>query len=243
MASLFGVQRKSPEFGRSKFLLFEYPKPPKTNLRIPVVCSDLKAYVENPRQFLPEKLCCPRNPAHKPCWHGDWERNITEDNVYSELIKLFRAYCRDCKETISFWPEFVIPYQQQVVEIQESALVAVLSGTSINETSRRIGYDPRTVSRWTNRLILQSVALLNVLIPEFLSYLPYSSLPMYSPKPAGAALLFLTWLRNLARELSFSRTHRLIGLCNVLSKGRVSLWGAPGPVKIIKPGYAPGPSP
>jgi DNA-binding transcriptional ArsR family regulator len=212
-------------------------------LRITVACSNLKAYIENPVQHLPEDLRCPRNSAHKPCWHGSWKRNVTEDNVYVEEIKLHRAYCQDCNETISFWPEFIIPYQQQLVEIQESVLVASLSGISVSEISRQIGYDPRTVSRWINRLMLQSVTLLNILVPQFLSYLPYSSLPVYCPEPAGAAVLFLTWLRNLAMKLSFSRTNRLIGLCNILSKGRVSLWGAPGPVVIMNFGYAPGPYP
>lgn len=59
----------------------------------------------------------------------------------------FHAYCEECHETISYWPEFVLPYQREALETHEWVLIASIQGMSFVENGARIGYDPRTVSR------------------------------------------------------------------------------------------------
>ncbi|MHB1420503.1 MAG: helix-turn-helix domain-containing protein [Bacillota bacterium] len=91
---------------------------------------------------------------------------------------MFRGYCKDCKETISFWPEFVMPYQREPLETHESVVLNYLAGKSFVKTASEIGYDPRTVARWVMRIIKQSVSLGPKIIARVLKELANSILPL-----------------------------------------------------------------
>lgn len=137
-------------------------------MRIPVICTDVERYVENPRRFLPERAVCPNNPAHKPTWHGCWKRGLLSDHVRAGNIPVYRSYCEPCRETISYWPMFVLPYQREPLETLEGALVEHLGGSSTREIAGETGYDPRTVSRWIKLTLNQSLSIFYQVIRRIL---------------------------------------------------------------------------
>jgi len=198
---------------------------PPLKMRLPVPCPDIKRYMENSKEFLPEKVPCLNNPSHTPQWGSSWSRGLTVDHVHDEVIPMFRGYCKDCKETISFWPEFVMPYQREPLETHEGAVVDHLAGKSFAETARDIGYDPRTVARWVMRIINQAVSLGPKIIARVLKELANSILPLL---PAGQGVYLevaLARLREFAGWINFNRVNRLIGLANLLGQGQWDMWG------------------
>ncbi|GBF33680.1 hypothetical protein DCCM_2786 [Desulfocucumis palustris] len=196
-------------------------------MRITIYCPDVQRYLENPESFLPDRPICINNPTHRPYWNASWERNLCLDHVHVTGIFLFNAYCEECHETISYWPEFVLPYQREPLETHEQVVIEHLQGISIRENAARIGYDPRTVSRWIKLIFTQAPALIGQVVRRILIFIGTEILPL-SPVVAGeATMLLLAWLRNYAEWISYSRLHRLMGLCNLLGKGNWDLWGAP----------------
>ena len=52
------------------------------------------------------------------------------DHVNTTKITLFNAYCKECHETVSYWPEFVLSYQREPLETHEQVVVEHLQGIS-----------------------------------------------------------------------------------------------------------------
>ncbi|MDF9408137.1 helix-turn-helix domain containing protein [Pelotomaculum isophthalicicum JI] len=149
------------------------------------------------------------------------------DHVHSTEIPLFNAYCKECHETISYWPEFVLPYQREPLETHEQAVIEHLQGISISESAARIGYDSRTVSRWIKLTFTQAQALVGHVVRRILRLIGAEILPLAPAVATEATRLLLAWLHSYAGWISFPRLHRLIGLCNLLGMGDWDLWGAP----------------
>lgn len=196
-------------------------------MRITTPCQDVQGYIENPKYFLPNRPICPNDPSHRPYWNYSWERELCNDHVFANKIPLFNAYCKICHETISYWPEFVLPYQREPLETHEQVLVEHLQGISLRESASRIGYDPRTASRWLKLMLSQALNLINCVVKRILSLVGQETLPLTASAAMEAANLLLAWLRNYADWISFPCLHRLMGLCNLLGKGDWDLWGGP----------------
>ncbi len=209
-------------------------------MRITIPCPDVQSYIENPENFLPDRSVCLNDPSHSPQWNTSWSRGLCLDHVNITEIKLFNAYCEVCHETISYWPEFVLPYQQEPLETHEQVVVEHLQGISLRESAAKIGYDPRTVSRWIKLIMAQSLILIDEVVQRILSFMGQAILPV--TVMAAREVLLLAWLRNYAEWIGFSRLDRLMGLCNLLGEGDWDLWGAPlGKAKSrVKKGIAPG---
>ena len=169
---------------------------------------------------------CVNNPNHKPYWNTYWERGLILDHVHTTEIPIFNTYCKECHETISYWPEFVLPYQREPLETHEQVVLEYLEGININEIAVRICYNPRTVSRWIKLILTQASALIDQIIQRILSLIG-TELPLTPAKAMEAATLLLAWLHKLAEVINFPHLHQLIGLCNILGKGDWDLWGAP----------------
>ena len=198
---------------------------PPFKMRLPVSCPDFKSFVDDPQKFLPEKVTCLNNPSHNPHWHTGWERKFTIDHVHKEVIPMFRGYCKECKETISYWPEFLLPYQHEPVETHESAVVDHFAGKSFVETAGGIGYDPRTVARWVTRIIAQAFCLGPKIMARTLKELANSASPLLPIELRMRLKMVLARLREFAGWIGFTRVNRLIGLANLLGQGRWDLWG------------------
>ena len=94
---------------------------------------------------------------------------MCQDHVNATKVTLFNAYCKKCHETISYWPEFVLPYQREPLETHEQVVVEHLQGISLRESAAKIGYDPRTVSRWLKLTLAQALELIYDAIQRILS--------------------------------------------------------------------------
>ena len=200
-------------------------KPPSCNLRVSFFCEDVQGYIENPKSFLPLKPCCCNDPTHKVSWHVKWKREFLIDHVHVVIIVLMNAYCDTCHETISYWPEFVLPYQREPLETFEQVIVEYLQGISISKIAGKLGYDPRTVSRWIKRIFSQAKFLVNLVVRRILQYAGTETLPLFLAREA--VKLLLAWLHDHAERVGFPRLYRLIGFCNLLGKGDWDFWGAP----------------
>ncbi len=195
-------------------------------MRETVVCPNEQEYLKNPKAFLPTIPACLNNPAHRPYWNTHWEKRFCPDHVHAIWITIFNAYCEECHETISYWPEFALPYQREPLETYEQALIEHLQGTRTSEIAARIGYDPRTVSRWIRLILTQSMVIIDPAIRRILSLIVIEALPLSTTNAKETASLLLAWLRRLAETVRFPRLNRLMGLCNLIAEGKWDLWGA-----------------
>ena len=209
-------------------------------MRISIFCPDVEGYVENPAAFLPAKPTCLNCAAHKVYWNSRWLRGLLVDHVHTVEIPLFNAYCQSCHETISYWPEFVLPYQCEPLETHEQAVVEHLEGCSVRESAAKIGYDPRTLSRWLRRIFDQARNLLDKAVSRVLCLIGTGELPIPSTPNEAAAFLF-AWMYRLAEVTRFPRRRRLMGLCNLIAKGDWDLWGAPLGKARSRMDFAPAP--
>lgn len=196
-------------------------------MRITINCPDVHSYIENPESYLPSVPECLNNHAHRPTWNTHWKRGLILDHVHITEIPIFNAYCETCHETISYWPIFVLPYRREPVETIEGVLVEYLEGSSIREIADEIGYDPRTVSRWVKLALNQSLTVFDQVVRRILYMIGNELLPLSFTTAKDAATLLLAWLRRLAEWMSYPYLKRLMGLCNLMSKGDWDLWGAP----------------
>lgn len=196
-------------------------------MRITISCPNVQSYLENPKDFLPDKPVCLNNPSHKPHWNASWNREICLDHVSTTKITIFNAYCEKCHETISYWPEFVLPYQREPLETHEQIVIEHLQGVSFRASAAKIGYDPRTLSRWVKLILNQALVIIDAVIRRILSVLGQEILPLTATAAREITVLLFAWLRNYAGWISFPRLHRLMGLCNLIGKGDWDLWGAP----------------
>jgi hypothetical protein len=195
-------------------------------MRITIPCPDVQSYIDNPENFLPDRPVCLNDPSHSPQWHASWGRGLCLDHVNITEIKLFNAYCEECHETISYWPEFVLPYQREPLETHEQVVVEHLQGVSLTASAAKIGYDPRTLSRWIKLILAQALELIDKAVRRILGFMGQEILPLTAMLAKEATALLLAWLRKLAGWISFSHLDRLMGLCNLIGKGNWDLWGA-----------------
>lgn len=211
-------------------------------MRITIPCPDVQRYIENPKSFLPDLPVCLNDPSHTPQWNTSWDRGLCLDHVNTTKIQLFNAYCEKCHETISYWPEFVLPYQREPLETHEQVVVEHLQGISLRASAAKIGYDPRTLSRWIKLILTQSARLIGDVIQQILRLVGQAVLPLTAIGTMETTRLLLAWLRELAGWIGFPHLYRLMGLCNLIGKGNWDLWGAPlGRAKSrVKDGIAPG---
>ena len=183
--------------------------------------------MKNPKDFLPDRPVCLNNPSHRPHWNDSWDRELCLDHVNATEITLFNAYCKKCHETISYWPEFVLPYQREPLETHEQVVIENLQGISLRESAAKIGYDPRTLSRWLKLILIQALKLIDEVVPRILRIVGQEILPLTAVVVREVTILLLAWLRNYAGWICFPRQNRLMGLCNLLGRGDWDLWGAP----------------
>lgn len=170
---------------------------------------------------------CINNPDHRPHWNTHWTRGLVLDHIHTTELHIFNAYCESCHETISYWPDFVLPYRREPLETNEEVLVEHLQGTSISAIAARIGYDLRTVSRWIKLNLIQSLQIIDKAIGRILDLVGTEILPLSAPIAKEAAALLLAWLHKLAEWIGYPHPKRLMGLCNLTGKGDWNLWGAP----------------
>jgi len=196
-------------------------------MRITTPCPDVHSYLENPKNFLPCRPACLNDPSHRPYWNVRWDRGLCLDHVNITEITIFNAYCKKCHETISYWPEFVLPYQREPLETHEQVAVEHLQGISLRESADKLGYDPRTLSRWIRLIFEQALIHIDEAVPRILRVVGQEILPLTSTVAREATILLFSWLRNYAGLISFSCLNRLMGLCNLIGKGDWDLWGAP----------------
>jgi hypothetical protein len=119
-----------------------------------------------------------------------------------------------------------LPYQSEPLETIEQVVIENLEGSSIRESAARIGYDPRTVSRWLRLVFGQAIDLLDQAVRRILGLIGTEVLPLTFDGAREATGLLLAWLRRLAEMTGFPRLNRLIGLCNLTGRGDWDLWGA-----------------
>lgn len=211
-------------------------------MRIPIPCSDVQGYLENYEDFLPEKPVCLNEPSHRPYWNSCWYRGLILDHVFEIKIPIFNAYCQKCRETISYWPEFVLPYQREPLETHEQVVVEHVQGVTLKKSAAKIGYDPRSLSRWIKLITSQASDIFDEVIRHILGFIGQGILPLSVAVAQDATMLLLAWLRSYADWIGFPRLNRLIGLGNLLSKGDSDLWGGPlGNAKSrVRTAYPPG---
>lgn len=152
-------------------------------MRISVLCSNVEQYLENPKAVLPAKPTCLNCALHTVNWNSHWTREFVVDHVHSVRILMVNAYCESCHETISYWPEFVLPYQREPLETHEQVAVERLQGYSVRGSAAQIGYDPRTLSRWLRRIFDQARILLDRAVSRILSLIGTMELPIPSITP------------------------------------------------------------
>ena len=92
---------------------------------------DYKRYQENPKDFLPQHPTCLNNSRHTPYWNNHWRRGFLPNHIHEVNLEIAQAYCKECHETISYWPEFVLPYQREALETHEFVLIEHLQGMSL----------------------------------------------------------------------------------------------------------------
>ena len=131
-------------------------------------------------------------------------------------MPLFNAYCKSCHETLSYWPEFVLPYQREPLEIHEQVAVEHLDGRAIRESAREIGYDPRTLARWLRRIFAQAEVLCGKVVRRILYLVGTETIPLPSMVAEEPTALLFAWVYRLAQLTDFQHKGRLIGLCNCI---------------------------
>ena len=172
-------------------------------MRITIPCANYKRYQENPKDFLPKQATCLNNSSHKPYWNNYWERSFLPDHVHEVSLEIAQAYCKECHETISYWPEFVLPYQREALETHEFVVIEHLQGMSFREIGARIGYNPRTISRWVNLVLEQGVQLWGEVIGCILRVIGHEKLPVVSRVDWRITQLLLAWLRRWRSGFGF----------------------------------------
>jgi len=84
------------------------------------------------------------------------------------------AVCPGCHKTCGVLPDFLSPYLPHITQVREACVRLYSKGQTVEEVAEDAGVEPRTVSRWVNRvaralegaipLISQMVARLPVMI-------------------------------------------------------------------------------
>jgi len=87
-----------------------------------------------------------------PHLHGHYPRQSYR-SPFTQLnpILIQRYYCSVCKKTCSVLPECISPHRWYLWEIQQIALIMILSGHSINAIAKQIMPARRTIARWVAR--------------------------------------------------------------------------------------------
>jgi hypothetical protein len=122
-----------------------------------------------------------------------WKKRFYPDHVHATWIPIFNAYCEECHETISYWPEFTLSYQREPLETIEQVVVRSLEGDSIRQSAAGIDYDPRTVSRWIRLVFDQAIDLLERVIRRILDLIGTEILPLTCNGVSEPTALLLAW--------------------------------------------------
>ena len=151
--------------------------------------------------------------------HASWNRELCLDHINTTEITLFNIYCKECQETISYWPEFVLPYQRKPLDTHEQVVAEHLQGISLRESANKIGYDPRTLSRWLKFIFVQALTFLGEAVQRILRFMGQELLHLTTTVAWEAVVFLFAWLRSYAELISFPCLNRLMGLCNLLGRG------------------------
>jgi transposase-like protein len=95
-------------------------------------------------------LCCGKA---KPHLHGGYPRKADRSTNSSESLNpiiIQRYYCPDCRRTCSILPECIPPRRWYLWEIQQIALMLLISGKSLRAVANVVIPSRRTIGRWIN---------------------------------------------------------------------------------------------
>jgi len=179
----------------------------------------IRNFISHPNRF------ASTTPINKPCWNTHWIRGPILNHVNVTEMTIFNAYCKPCRETISYWPVMVLPYQREPLDTIEQVVIESLAGNSIRDSAARISYDPRTVSRRIRLTFAQALIIVFQAIRRILKLMP-TILPLMASGVDGASRLLFAWLRKFAGWIGYPHLNRLMGLCNLIGRGDWDLWGA-----------------
>ncbi len=109
----------------------------------------LKTQREKPDGLRP--IFCP-HCGEKDLWnHGHYDRKADRRNTSGETlnpIRIYRFFCPHCSRTCSTLPECLPPRKWYIWNIQQIALMSVLTGKSFVATAKKIMPSRHTISRW-----------------------------------------------------------------------------------------------
>lgn len=129
----------------------------------------LGAYLHNRPDI---EVLCPRCG----CVMGPWDRYFRRACPRGICIRVpvYRWRCPGCHKTCGVLPDFLSPYLPHITQVREACVRLYSKGQTVEEVAEDAGVEPRTVSRWVNRvaralegaipLISQMVARLPVMI-------------------------------------------------------------------------------
>jgi transposase-like protein len=96
-------------------------------------------------------LCCGKAGV----WlHGCYPRKADRSGLAEESLNpiwIQRFYCPDCRRTCSVLPECIPPRRWYLWEVQQVALLLILSGKSFYAAAKEIIPSRYTIARWTTR--------------------------------------------------------------------------------------------
>jgi transposase-like protein len=105
-----------------------------------------------PKMLRPER--CPSCGKFHPWIHGSYprkaDRSCDGDEFLNPII-ILRFYCSGCGKTCSILPECIPSRRWYLWQVQESALLLLLAGKSINLTAKEVGPSRSTIRRWLDR--------------------------------------------------------------------------------------------
>ena len=89
---------------------------------------DVKSYAEHWQQLRPEPpASCPFDGCDSRMYrNGSYPRSVIDYDGTPWDIGVFRFLCSDCRRTVSYLPDFCVPYKQFSVDVIGAVLGAVL---------------------------------------------------------------------------------------------------------------------
>jgi len=103
----------------------------------------------HPESYRPSQ--CPHCGLSGVWRHGYYRRKADregKDGVYLDPVPIPRFYCRHCRATCSRLPGCIAPRRWYLWMTQQTALVLLLSGSSLREVARMCRPGRHTIRRW-----------------------------------------------------------------------------------------------
>lgn len=97
---------------------------------------------------------CPECGKSNPWRHGCYPRQSDRENNSSDSLNpilIQRYYCPACGKTCSVLPECIPPRRWYLWEVQQAALLLLLSGKSLRAIARTLKPTRHTIARWWRR--------------------------------------------------------------------------------------------